>query len=251
MIESKKKCIVIDEIDISLDSSAQVELVNILRGFCKKHGVNIIFTTHSLALMQTLNDNELYYMYNEDNITQISKKSYNFIKSALFGFKGWDKYILTEDKTLQNYLEHIIDKNHNSYFFDYKIIYIGGGSNVVDLMKRNEKEEFLAAPENVICILDGDQACYRHVQHNKNVYCIPFQSIEKDLYHAYKTDETIPRVKIIGKDKQDKQVYNGLIKTWDNGWTESSIFKYLENLKPEECLELKMTLIDFINKPKS
>ncbi|WP_244161692.1 AAA family ATPase [Photorhabdus luminescens] len=123
MIESKRKYIIIDEIDISLDSSAQVELVNLLREFCDKYNLNIIFTTHSLALMKTLNDDELYYMYREGNKTMISKRSYNFIKSSLFAFKGWDKYILTEDETLQDYLEYIIDRNNNSYFYNINNIY--------------------------------------------------------------------------------------------------------------------------------
>ncbi|MEB5958580.1 AAA family ATPase, partial [Escherichia coli] len=125
MIELKRKFIVIDEIDISLDSSAQVHLIAVLRKYCQRHSVNIVFTTHSLALMQTLNDDELYYMCEGDAGTTITNRSYNYIKSTLFGFKGWDKYILTEDEVLQNFLEYIINAPGNDYFYEYKIIYVG------------------------------------------------------------------------------------------------------------------------------
>ncbi|PQQ27802.1 spermidine/putrescine ABC transporter ATP-binding protein [Photorhabdus luminescens] len=246
MIECKRKCIIIDEIDISLDSSAQVELVNLLREFCDKYNLNIIFTTHSLALMKTLNDDELYYMYREGNKTMISKRSYNFIKSSLFAFKGWDKYILTEDETLQDYLEYIIDKNNNSYFYKYKIIYIGGATNVVNLMKRNEKEEFLTKPENVICVLDGDQAHLKHVYKNSNVYCIPFQSIEKDIYSAYQTDLTIPRVTVTATKELEKKVYKTLVKTYNNGWSKATVFNYLDKKMPLESEIFKKIIIDFL-----
>lgn len=246
MIELRRKCIVIDEIDISLDSSAQVKLVGILREYCNAHGLNIIFTTHSLALMQTLNSDELFYMCREEQNTTITQKSYNFIKSTLFGFKGWDKYILTEDETLQNYLEYIIDKSNNDYFYGYKIIYVGGGSNVVDLMKRNEREHFLSTPENVICVLDGDQVGLRHAQFD-NVYCIPFQSIEKDIYQAYQNDDSIPRVRINGVKDHDKQVYKGLVKTWNNGWNEIKVFDYLENLKKVETDSFRALIRSFLH----
>lgn len=246
MIELRKKIIVIDEIDISLDSSAQVQLVKVLRQFCNEHSMNIVFTTHSLALMQTLNEDELYYMHEDGTETTISNRSYNFIKSTLFGFQGWDKYILTEDETLQNYLEHIIDKSHNDYFFRYKIIYVGGGSNVVDLLRRNEREGFLADPKNVICILDGDQLKERYAQ-GDNIYCIPFQSVEKDFYEVYQADLSIPRVRVNGINGRDKQAYKGVVKTRGNGWDEARIFNHLNGLKPQEyntfCQKIKSFLL--------
>ena len=90
MIQRKCKLIVIDEIDISLDASAQVNLIKQLRQFCNDYEVNIIFTTHSLALMKTLADSELYYMESNDAVISFRNVSYNYIKSELFCFVGWD-----------------------------------------------------------------------------------------------------------------------------------------------------------------
>ncbi|WP_228371841.1 AAA family ATPase [Enterobacter kobei] len=247
MIELKRKFIVIDEIDISLDSSAQVHLIDVLRNYCQRHSVNILFTTHSLALMQTLNDDELYYMCENDAGTSIVNRSYNFIKSTLFGFKGWDKYILTEDEVLQNFLEYIIDASDNEYFYKYKIIYVGGGTNVIDLMRRNQNETFLTTQQNVISVLDGDQLGLRHAR-GDNILCIPFQSVEKDFYQAYENDDSIPRVTVRGNDKLDKKVYRQVVNTYNNGWDETRIFKYLERLKPAECETFRQQIRAFLQR---
>jgi len=245
MIQLKLKFIVIDEIDISLDSSAQVHLISVLREFCRVHRVNIFFTTHSLALMETLADSELYYMCEGQVATTITNRSYNYIKSTLFGFKGWDKYILTEDEVLKDFIEYIIDKENNEYFYTYKIIYVGGGTNVTDLMLRNKNESFLSNEINVISVLDGDQSGFKHARNDK-VLCIPFQSVEKDFYQAYLTDQTIPRVVIRGNDKLDKQAYRGVVKTWNNGWDEKRVFRYLEDLNNEDCASFRQKIRAFL-----
>ena len=176
------RLIVIDEIDISLDAAAQVRLVEKLREFGKKYHVIFVFTTHSLAMMRTLRHDELFYMEQDPatGIASIENVSYNYIKSILFGFTGWDKYILTEDDVLRDFLEHIIQRFCGNIFYRYKIIFIGGGSNTTDLMKRNAVEQFLSGPENVVTVLDGDQKILRHSK-GPNIYCIPMDSVEKGL----------------------------------------------------------------------
>lgn len=215
-VKSRKKLIVIDELDISLDAAAQVFLIKTLRAFCEKYSVNVLFTTHSLALMRTLDDGELFYFTNENGNASLYPVSYNYIKSVLFGFEGWDKYILTEDEVLQNYIEYLINKYCDDVFYKYKIIYVGGATNVVDLMKRNKIHKFLSDDKNVICILDGDQKEKRHVVNNQDVYCIPQESVEKDLYLSYLAhDPNIPRLgdkeKYIKVGPPDKKLYENLI----------------------------------------
>lgn len=174
--------IFIDEIDISLDAAAQVRLIEWLRRFNQIYHTTFVFTTHSLAMMKTLAPDELHYMQiQEDGATTIEKKSYSFIKRALFGFASWDKYILTEDEVLSEFLEYFIAKYLSVRFYQHKIIYIGGSSNTTGLMERNKTEKFFSEDaDNVIVVLDGDQKKLRHSK-NKNVYCIPMESIEKEL----------------------------------------------------------------------
>lgn len=125
-LRSNFKLVFIDEIDISLDASAQVRLVHELRKMCHKYGATVGFTTHSLAMMKTLHPEELHYMEEDNGRTTIKSASYNFIKSLLYGFKGWDKYILTEDEILKELLEYVIQRYCKDIFYQYIIIYIGG-----------------------------------------------------------------------------------------------------------------------------
>jgi len=176
------KLIAIDEIDISLDAAAQVRLIKKLREFGLQNNVRFLLTTHSLAMMQTVEPQELFYLNfeSETGVGKVENVSYNYIRSVLFGFKGWDKYILTEDDVLKDLLEYLLQVYCNNIYFSYKIIYIGGGQNTVDLMRRNKREEFFSAAENVICVLDGDQR-KKKIANDGSVYCIPFESLEKEL----------------------------------------------------------------------
>lgn len=177
-----RRLIVVDEIDISLDAAAQVRLVRNLRQLSKKYGACFVFTSHSLAMMRTVEPQELYYMGEPSKAgkTPITNVPYNYINSLLFGFLGWDKYILTEDEVLVDFLEFVVRRYCGNLFYRYKIIYVGGSTNTTDLMQRNATENFLAASKDVITVLDGDQRMRRHSRH-ENVYCIPLESVEKAL----------------------------------------------------------------------
>lgn len=184
-IVSSQALLVIDEIDISLDAAAQVRLVDCLRELSKLHGVSIIFTTHSIALMRSLEPEELFYIdeAGADGMHAPSNLSFNHINSLLFGFKGWDKYILTEDDMLGDFLEHLIAESKAQLFYKYKIIHIGGAKNTVDLMQRNKTESFFADARDVITVIDGDQRAFRHAR-ALNVHLLPFESIEKAFLSA-------------------------------------------------------------------
>jgi len=53
-IRGNARLIVVDEIDLSLDAAAQVHLLKKLRIFCGQYNCNVLFTTHSLAMMPPL-----------------------------------------------------------------------------------------------------------------------------------------------------------------------------------------------------
>ena len=86
LIQNKTKMIVIDELDISLDSSAQIKFIRVLKYLCKKYKINIVFTTHSLAIMKKIDEinEELLYMEYNNGIVNLEARSYNFIKAELF-----------------------------------------------------------------------------------------------------------------------------------------------------------------------
>lgn len=73
------------------------------------------------------------------------------------------------------------------------MIYIGGASQVASLIESNECDGFLAAPEKVIAILDGDQLKEKHAQ-NARIHMIPLKSVEKALWAARQEDPDFPFV---------------------------------------------------------
>lgn len=190
-IKGSARLIVIDEIDISLDAAAQANLATWLRGFCARYERKILFTTHSLALMRQLETSEIFYLDESDGYISITPKSYSYVKARLFGFAGWDRYILTEDEVLLGFIEAIIEKYCPQTFFRYKVIFIGGGTQVIGLMKHNEQEQFLSAPDKVIAVLDGDQKNVKFVNHPM-VYMIPIESVEKAIYAESLADDHFP-----------------------------------------------------------
>lgn len=225
-IKGSAQLIVIDEIEISLDAAAQANLATWLRGFCAKYERKILFTTHSLALMRQLETSELFYVDESQGNIFIKPRSYSYAKARLFGFAGWDRYILTEDEVLLGFIEEIIRKYCPQTFFRYKIISIGGGTQVIGLMKNNEREQFLSSPDKVIAILDGDQKNVKFVNHPE-VYMIPIDSVEKAIYAESRADGLFPfstdRVNFTGA----KDFHNYLQQK--EKVTQKQIFEYLMN----------------------
>jgi len=244
-IVNKQRYVFIDEIDISLDAAAQVKLVQSLRHYCSKYNVRIFFTTHSLALMRTMENNELYYLENNDGCLDLKKRSYNYIKSVLFGFTGWDRYILTEDEALQILLEKTIAKYCGDLNFEYKIIYIGGADNVVNLMERNSSERFLTDNESVLTVLDGDKEDKRYVQQYENVICIPIQNVEYEIHSLYhKEGSPLPRVPSDRVTTAPKHTFKSLHQT--NTLSKVDIVNYVIAENEEEIKAFSLKIREFL-----
>lgn len=190
-IKSKAKLIVIDEIELSLDAAAQARLAEYLRSFCTRYQCTILFTTHSLAIMRTLQPSELLYLDNNGGNTTATPASYSYAKARLFGFEGWDRYILTEDSVLASFLEFLLAHKCPPFFFSSKVIYVGGGTQVVDLLTRNRVDAFLARPEAVIAVLDGDERGKKHAS-AAGVHLTPLDHLEKALFELSQADPNFP-----------------------------------------------------------
>lgn len=242
LLQKKCQLIVIDEIDISLDASAQAKLVHELRKQCVRNNISMVFTTHSLALIKTLNDREIYYMENNNGSIDIRNISYNHIKSLLFGFLGWDKYILVEDDMLESYISFLLKETKN--YYKYKIIYIGGSDNVADLLKRNEKEEIFSQSENVIAILDGDVKDTKSLFNHDNIFFIPIPSVEKELAKHYLNGEFNFSVDVFGKEKNyAKNLYTQIVK---KHMSQIEIFEFINNKNKDSIDDFKAKISSFL-----
>lgn len=246
-IKGSARLIVIDEIEISLDAAAQANLAPLLRSFCARYQCVILFTTHSLALMRQLAESELFYIENNDGQMSISPTSYSYAKARLFGFLGWDRYILTEDEVLRGFVEAVIEKFVPKVFFRYKIIVMGGGTQVVSLMRHNEREQFLADPEKVIGILDGDQNNEKFCQHHR-VHMIPIESVEKALYGYRQTDAEFPFA-YDRKDFTGPKDFHGYLQQKKIA-TQEEIFEYLIGKNDATLQDLVSILRSFLAAPE-
>lgn len=223
-IKGSAQLIAIDEIDLSLDAAAQANLAAWLRDFCSKYKQKIVFTTHSLALMRQLETRELFYIDESQGHISINPTSYSYAKARLFGFAGWDRYILTEDEVLLGFIEAVIEKYCPQAFFRYKIIFVGGATQVVALMKHNEREHFLASSKKVIAILDGDQKNVKFVN-RPGVYMIPLESIEKAIFAGSQSDDEFPFAADRNSFTSEKDFHNYLQQKGIA--TQKQIFEYL------------------------
>lgn len=239
--------VVIDEIDISLDASTQARLAEQLRMLCGMYKSTVVFTSHSLALMQTLEPGELYFL-ERDSHTGISKllpMSFNGVKSLMFGFKGFDRYILTEDDVLDRFLQYVIGRYCSPTFYSYQIICLGGHGYVTGLMSHNRRYEFLGPKEDVIAILDGDQAGNKP---RDKVLCMPLQSVEKALWAEYRYPG-FAHIMQGGENLDDKKLYRELIRT--KQLSSEEIFKLLCDRHDSDMKQFAQTLAAFLCRPKA
>lgn len=245
-IKGPSRLLVIDEIDLSLDAAAQANLPGWLRGFCAKYDRKILFTTHSLALMRQLEVDELFYMERETTQVAIKPISYSYAMARLFGFEGYDRYILTEDKMLTAFIGHIVSKHCEKTLLRHKIIFIGGGSQIAELITKNRTEEFLAPSDKVIAILDADQKNEKFAG-DPGIYTIPLDSVEKALLSASREDADFPfrthksdytNGRSLNYDIRDQRIA-----------TQEDIFDYLLERHRDDFQDIVGTICAFLPQP--
>lgn len=247
MITSSSRLIIIDEIDVSLDSSAQVSLMGAIRDICIKREVKILFTTHSLPIMKTIYEygTPIIYLKNDNGEIHYNQVSYSFIQLEMFGFLGFDKFIFTEDVTLEFYINFKLStmKTKNRV----KIIYIGGCSNVVDLMKRNAATNFICATKDAIAVLDGDaEADYGH---RSDVIMSPYNDIEDEIYRKYKEENEVYNLPTIVPENAKSKAYWKKLqeKRKEHNLTREDIFTILEQGFESKVAVFYNKLFSFIN----
>jgi hypothetical protein len=161
--------------------------------------------------MQTLEPGELHYLDRdpETGVTALSPMSFNGVKSLMFQFKGYDRYILTEDEELTQFLSYVIRMFCPPAFFSYIIIKVGGADQVTDLMRRNRREQFLGPEAHVISILDGDQ---KRPDLPRGTQCIPLWNVEQALWDEYRQPE-FAYIFPDGEQLNPKRLYRELIRS--------------------------------------
>ncbi|MDC6120453.1 AAA family ATPase [Serratia rubidaea] len=247
MITSSSRLIIIDEIDVSLDSSAQVSLMSAIRDICVGMDKKVLFTTHSLAIMKTIYEygTPIIYLKSEDGMVSHNQVSYSFIQLEMFGFQGYDKFIFTEDVTLELYINFKLSTMETKN--RVKVIYIGGCSNVVDLMRRNAATGFICLPKDAIAVLDGDtQDQYGQ---REDVIISPYDDIEDEIFRKYKEENAEYNLPDVAPQNAKSKAYWKKLqeKRGEHNLTREDIFTILERGFDEKVLAFHQALYSFIN----
>lgn len=265
LIMKECKLLAIDEIDISLDSSAQVRFTKIIRDLALEYKVKIFFSTHSLALIKTLESDELFYMNSNDGVISFEKTTHSEMQWRLYGLQDYQKdfeelkkmvdeeskpIIITEGQTdwkhLKKALERFkIDKLYldlDFKFLEYEEkIEMGDSSlnNMIEGYKKtyqNKKIIFIFDRDNSDILKKYGKSSFNN--HGNNVYsfCIP------------KIDETLDLISIeffynnkdlIKQDNQGRRLFLGT-----EFYEKSGISKCGNFLIQEKKKANKLTIID-------
>lgn len=158
--------LVIDEIDTTLYPASQIKLIEALRKFSSRFNIQIIFTTHSLTILENvceLQDNiklkgqtKVVYLQKRDRQIIINENvSIDFIKNKLNVSLSSNKNkikipLFTEDKEAEIFLKAILKSKKSSIEFIQCTL---GCNNYIELARKKIKG--FNFPESIIC-LDGD-----------------------------------------------------------------------------------------------
>lgn len=204
--------LLIDEYDATLHPSLQFKLLDIFRDYSQKYKIQMIFTTHSLSILEYAlkkKDNVIYLIDNITSVVKMESPDIYKIKMHLFGCTKNDIYlsreipVFTEDSEARVFLGILFD-----YFKEInpESIAISGLFHLVNanIGANNLKDIFndnylLRTTMKYICILDGDQ---QDANLNKHTITLP------------------------GKESPEKLIMNYAISIYDNDsdfWTADTI----------------------------
>lgn len=210
MVTSGAELIIIDELDVSLDSSAQVHLFEAVKPILEGRNSNLIVVSHSLPFMKTASNDGLYYLESGENGSLLEKRSYGYVKSDLYGFKGKDRYIITEDEILVGFLRYLIAASKINIFYEYEIIAVGGQPQIDAITRKNDALEIFAPSDDVIVVVDKDIRSQLKYSGPTKIFTSPVNDIELFIWEnreKYLSDVVLKEFKSANKEKATAKTY--------------------------------------------
>jgi ABC-type multidrug transport system ATPase subunit len=252
LITSGAKLVLIDEFDVALDAAAQVRLYEAIKPLLIKHGTRLIVISHSLAFMNTVDDGGLYYLEENPEGTVLEQRSFGYIKSDLYGFEGYDRYILTEDPVLEGFIEYVIKAFAIVPYYQHRTIGVGGVNQLKMITKKNDSDRIFSDSKNVLCIVDGDAYPVLSQEYNgpTKISCSPVEDIEKYIYlnrEALLPGVSLPSYRESDDTKKASKAYWKFL-TFDNRININQIYKIVVDNKHEGAKQLANDIQSFLKK---
>jgi energy-coupling factor transporter ATP-binding protein EcfA2 len=158
----------IDEFDATLHPEFQIKLVNTLYKLSKSHNIQVIFTTHSISLLDYMLDMKMNVIYMKDDVQRISVvedidkyKLEQYLKNELASSIYIDRNIpvFSEDNETREFIEILFNSTHDDSFSKAKShLHLVEASIGADVLRQIFKNDPVSKTSiHSICILDGDQ----------------------------------------------------------------------------------------------
>ncbi len=209
LITSGAGLILIDELDVALDAVAQVNLYEAIEPILQKNESRLIVISHSLAFMNTVYEGGLYYLEGNSGAVTLEQRSFGYVKSDLYGFRGKDRYIITEDAVLVGFLNYLIQTNVST-FFEYEIIAVGGQPQIDEIGAKNDSHQIFGSPDELIIFVDKDLLGQLKYKGASEVLNSPVDDIELFIWRNKDTllpDVSHPEFVHAVKEKKTAKTY--------------------------------------------
>lgn len=179
-LESKQGGILlVDELDATLFPAAQINLIKILYSYSKKLDIQIIFTTHSLEIIQEvlrLNKDDCIINFLEmrgENVQIKENPSFEYIKNRILletkqKHKVQKINILCEDNTAYCWIHNLLQGN--TFLKNHCLVY---PTNLSQGALASMAEKKLKCFQDFIFILDGDQRNNKKFKKIQNIMFVP------------------------------------------------------------------------------
>ena len=252
LINSGAQLILVDELDVALDAVAQVNLYSSIKPVLKANNSRLIVVTHSLAFMNTVDEGGLYYLEHDGDKPSLEARSFGYIKSDLFGFRGYDRYILTEDEVLEGFIEFLI--RHYSIDCHYRHITIGvaGVNQLQMIVEKNDTKKIFADSDKVLCIVDGDVFATLQEGYSGPTKILPSIVDDLEMYLYLKREvllggEELPTYQESEKPKRaSKRYWKWLLD--EKGYSGDQLYSIIVNSEDLDINHLKHEIEDFLGK---
>ncbi len=151
--------ILLDEIELALHSSALRRLVVFLREISDSDNIVILFSTHSIELIRSINPANIYYLQRFiDNSLDVVNPCYPVyatrnLESSNYGH---DFIIMVEDDLAKNLVDIILDQNRLRGNKRILTIAVGGWHQVLRFAYDTIRSNLMLKTSKILIILDRD-----------------------------------------------------------------------------------------------
>lgn len=151
MTAGKGALIVVDEIELGLHAKAQKKLIEELKSFCLQYHCQIICSTHSKIVLDSLPPEARFFIRRNDRKTDVIPKiSSEYAFGQLSGISGSELSVFVEDVVGMSFLQNVV-----SHFLRERVSFYPIGSDQAVL--RHIAVHYRERDYAFVAFLDGDK----------------------------------------------------------------------------------------------